>query len=159
MPATATFVIDFGGAEDAYLKVSLDSVKNSGKTSFYKGDTVHFRIAADIAYTMETTSGTILNGGVGVQELIENEVLTFIKGEPASVQEKIVNITSNLWYGNNLGAIAPVAITTVQAANADQDTIGIASIDYYTDYNEHSIVPPADMTSVYHIVVYIKAVT
>jgi hypothetical protein len=158
MSATATFVIDFGGIENAYLKVTLDSVKNNGKSSFSQGDEVFFRVAADVNYTIETTSGVINNGTVGKQELITNELLSFIKGEPASVSEKIVNIVSNTWYGNNLGAITSASITTVQAANADENSLGIASIDYNTDYNEHSIIPPVGMTAIWHILVYIKAV-
>jgi hypothetical protein len=165
MPATATFIIDFGSIEDAYLVAELDEVKNGGKTSFTKGDTVHFKVFSDVNYEFEVTSGTISNGSVGVQEIIENEILSFIKGEAPSVQNYIAPldppesaITSQTWYGNNLGAIKPFGGTNVQADNATEETIGIASIDYITQYNEHQLVPPSGMTDVYHIIVYIKAV-
>lgn len=165
MGASATFVIDFGSIEDAYLTVELDEIKNGGKTSFVKGDSVHFRISADVNYEIETTAGNISNGLEGVIEEIENEVLAFVKGESPSVQKYIQPttspesaITSQTWYGNNLGAISPSGTTNVQAANADADTLGIASINYNTAYNEHTLVAPSDMTDVFHILVYIKAV-
>ena len=158
MTAKATFVIDFGNIKDAFLTVELDEVRNNGKTSFSKGDTVHFRISSDVNYEIETTSGTILNGTVDQTEELEAEVISFVKGATASLQKKILNIDSVFWYGNNLGAINAVSATSVQAANANENTLGIASVNYTTEFNEHSIVPPAGMTDIYHIIVYIKAV-
>ncbi len=165
MGASATFVIDFGSIEDAYLVAELDEIKNGGKTSFVKGDSVHFRVSADVNYEIETTAGTITNGAEDVTEEVENEVLAFIKGEAPGTSKYIQPttpvedaITSETWYGNNLGQIAPTGSTTVQAANADEDTLGIASINYNTMYNEHILVAPSAMTDVFHILVYIKAV-
>lgn len=190
MAATASFVIDFGGIEDAYLTAELDSVRNNEKSSFLKGDQVHFRVMADVNYSIEVTSGTILNGNFGVLELVENEVLSFIKGEPAGVSKKIASsindpspIKSFTWYPNdgnlitqyinntdktstfesivgssNLGNILPVDLKTVQAVNANKDTLGIASVSYNTDYNQHTVVPPAGMSDIWHIIVYIKAI-
>lgn len=155
---TASFVIDFGGVENAFLQVALDEIKNSGKTTFAKGDSVHFKVFTDVAYTIEVTAGTISDGITNVPILVGSEILSFIKGEPASVSNKLVSIDSTYWYGNNLGAITAVSVSSVQAANATEDTLGIASINYYTEYNEHTLVPPVGMTDVYHIIVYLKAV-
>ena len=86
------------------------------------------------------------------------EVLTFVKGEAPSVSKKVVTIDNTTWYGNNLGAITSIGPTTVQAANADETTLGIAAVEYTSEYNQHSLVPPGDMTDTWHILVYILAV-
>ncbi|RKZ94023.1 MAG: hypothetical protein DRQ46_10615 [Gammaproteobacteria bacterium] len=171
MGASATFVIDFGSIEDAYLVAELDEIKNGGKTSFVKGDSVHFRISADVDYEIETSAGLVSNPiskdnlNSPVDEPVENEVLTFVKGESPGTSKYIKPtvpvedaITAETWYGNNLGQIRPTGTTNVQAANADTETLGIASITYVTEYYEHELTAPASMTDVYHILVYIKAV-
>jgi hypothetical protein len=171
MPATATFVIDFGGIEDAYLVAELDSVKNFEKSSFTKGDAVHFKVYSDINYTIETSSGIVTGNSVGkvwdnsvlVSEDHENEVLQFVKGAKASVSKKIDTITAQTWYPNDplddhhLGAITAISNTEVQAADADEDTLGIASIDYTSLYAEHTISGPPLMDDIWHIIIYIKA--
>lgn len=159
MAAVATFVVDFGSLTDAFLVAELDEDKNGGKTSFAKGDSVHFKIYADVGYTIETTAGSV-NGvpgnsiGAGV---VEAEVMLFVKGESASASKQVESITSVLWYGNHLGTLSATN-TTVQASLADKDTLGIAAVDYTTEYSEHTLVPPGTMTDTYHILVYIKAV-
>ena len=155
MAASATFVIDFGGIADAFLTAELDGDRNNSKTSFSKGDTVHFKVSADVNYTIEVSSGLVLNGLKEQEETIEAEILQFIKGEPAGVSRRLISILTNFWYGNNLGLISPKSQTQVQAANANKDTLGIAAINYITKYNQHSIVPPVDMTDIFHIIVYI----
>ena len=158
MSTTASFVIDFGSLDKAFLVAELDSVRNNGKTSFIKGDVVHFRIYSDVAYTIETTSGVVSNGTVDKTEAIIAEVCPFVKGEAANTNKRIATIDAMTWYGNNLGAITKIEENKVQAANADSTTLGIASLDYTTKYNEHSITPPGGMSDLYHLLVYIKAV-
>ena len=158
MATSATFVIDYGSVEDAYLVAELDEERNGGKTSFSRGDTVHFRIYSDVNYTIETTSGTIQNGNIDEPEEMEAEVLSFVKGQAPSVTKKVVTMGVTTWYGNDLGAINSIGSTTVQADNADEDTLGIASIEYTSEYNQHSLVPPGTMTETWHILVYVLAV-
>lgn len=159
---SATFVIDFGSITDAYLTAELDESLN-GKTSFSKGDTVHFKVYSDVNYTIEVTSGTIQgslpqNGGLPVSELIEDNVVSFVKGDPAGISKLFVSMASTIWHGNDLGAINGISNTSVQATNATEDTLGIATIGYNSRYYQHRLLPPGGMTDTYHILVYIKAV-
>jgi len=160
MATSATFVIDFGSVENAFLVVELDSVKNSEKTSFQSGDEVFFKIYSNSNYQIEITAGTVTDGLANVEEQITDEVISFVKGDTATTQKKI-KITSALqttWFGNNLGTLSIADVNKVRAASADSDSLGIAFLTYTSEYNEHSIVPPESMSSIYRILVYIKAI-
>jgi len=162
MATTATFVVNFGGVDNAFLSVALDEIKNNNKTTFQKGDPVHFKIYSNCNYVIEKTSGTISDGLKNVKEDIKDFICSFIKGAPASTDKKIVNILNQTFYPtsavNTLGTIDIVDITNVQIQNATTDTLGIAKIDYQSEYDEYTLIPPGDMTDVYYILIYIEAI-
>lgn len=164
MTTTATFVIDFGSVENAFLSAELDSTANNEKTSFVAGDPVHFKVSANTNYMIEVTSGTFTNDinpstpdGHWV-DTVTGEVVSFIKGSPATTQKMIDNILSSVFHGNDLGVITITDTTQIQANDSTDDSIGIATISYESSHFKHTLVPPISMTSVYHIVVYITAI-
>jgi len=155
---SATFIIDFGGLSDVYLSVELDSELNGNKTTFSKGDSVHFKVYCDVNFEVETTSGTV-SIGAAVSETIEDETITFVKGEPASISKYMTgNPNATVWYGDNLGAITKISPTSVQAANKTIDSLGIATINYPSSYTACTLTPPGSMTDTWHILVYVVAV-
>ncbi len=162
MATNATFIVNFGSLTDAYLTVELDEKKNSGKTSFLKGDTVYFKVYADCAYDIFTTSGSVSNDGVNVPEPIEKEILSFVYGEAPTTQKLIVpsSISNLIWFGsgaNNLGGINVIGNNTVQATNATSTTLGICTMDYNSQYNEHTLIPPSNMLDTWAILILIQA--
>ncbi|OYT14768.1 MAG: hypothetical protein B7C24_16590 [Bacteroidetes bacterium 4572_77] len=64
---------------------------------------------------------------------------------------------SSTWFGNNLGVITKSDTNQIQASGADDDTLGIASVSYTSEYNEHTLNPPSGMPTTYHIMIYIEA--
>ena len=161
MSTTATLIIDYGSDDSAFLVAELDSERNNDKSSFQVGDTVFFKVYHSGIYTVRASSGSVTSIAIDETDTIEDEVITFNQSKTTNVQKKCIGVTNTIWQdaggGNNYGAIAPVSHNMVAANGADNDSLGIAKIDYTTEYDVWAINCPVGAPADYAILVLIKA--
>lgn len=160
MAAKATLVVQFGGVEGlAYLAAEFDANRNHDKTTFVRGDQVYFDVWASGPYIVQVSSGVANRIVTGETKLIENEVISFPKQDYANTQKAVDTIQSYQWYGADYGNISSAGIndpTKVIAADGDENTIGIATIDYLTQYDVWVLTPPASMPDDYAILIVVS---
>lgn len=160
MASKATLVVQFGGVDGlAYLAAEFDAKRNHDKTTFVRGDQVYFDVWASGPYTVEVSSGTVNKIESEEIRLIENEVISFPKQDYSNTQKAVDSIQSYEWYGVDYGNISVAGInepTKVIAANADENTIGIAKVSYNTKYDVWQLTPPASMSDDYAILIVVS---
>lgn len=161
MSTTATLVIDYGSDDTAFLVAELDTDRNNDKSSFQIGDTVFFKVYHSGAYTVEASSGSVTSIEIDETKVIEGETISFVQSKTVGVSKKCIGITNTIWQdaggGNNYGTIAPVDHNMVAADGADNNSLGMAKIDYTTEYDVWAINCPVGAPADYAILILIKA--
>ncbi len=158
MSVQASIIVDFGASgEGKYLFAELDQEKNGNKTIFSQGDNVYFRIYADCAYSVGTTSGAVVQEET-IETGIINEVASFINSDQFSVTKKIKDgtlVTSPTWFGTDLGAIQKFNNTTIALVTENADPLGVCKIEYKSEYDLWKLTPPASIPEEYAIIILI----
>ena len=159
MAVTASIVINFETNEQtSYLAVELDSDKNSGKTTFRQGDEIYFKVYSDVSYSIDVTSGAVVQEETLTETADIKETLSFIKTKKATVQKKIKdNSISQVWYGDVIGDLIKTGSLTVEIDTAELEPFGICKITYRSEYDLWKLVPPAGMPDEYAIIILITA--
>ena len=159
MAVTASIVINFEKTDEtSYLAVELDSEKNLGKTTFRQGDDIFFKVYSDIDYSIDVTSGTVVQTESDTESAEIKETLSFIKTKYATVQKKVLgNSISQVWYGSTLGDLFKSGVVSVEIDTAEAEPVGVCEITYKSEYDLWRLVPPAGMPDDYAIVILITA--
>ncbi len=157
MGATTTLVIDFGGigSDEDIVQAELDERRNNGKTTFQIGDSVFFRVWSKRNYKIITSSGLVTKVAAGEVSTVEPEVVYFSMENTTSVRYPVAEIRNITWFGNCPGEISVLPGSSEIKVNAEKP-VGICKITYDTRYDVWKLIPPANMTEDYAILVVIS---
>jgi hypothetical protein len=159
---TITFVSSVTGG-DGSISVELDEVMNNGKTQFPYGTKAYFKVyrtPESMNLSLYSTDGSIMSEGSG-SDSITNEDLTFIKETTANTRYPVKSLGSYQWLGNNLGSLALQAvgsnIVTLPGKVNDKGVfLGIARLNYTTNFLRYSISIGQRDFEEYPVIVYIE---
>ena len=157
MGVTASLVINFGDEKDAFLEAEINEDDNDGKTTFVAGDEVKFRIYHSGNYTVMQTTGSSSLDSSNISENNIIEQVSFAFSATSSTDKLITGINSYSWIGKTLGAIQKSNYNEVSGGKADD--IGVASINYNSQYDLWTYSSPADIngSTTYTVVIGITA--
>jgi len=141
--------------DSTYIYIELDEDRNGGKSSFAPTDTIFLRVYSSAPYSIQVTSGSITKIAEDEVSEVEGDIMLFDGETYPSVSKPINEVGTNIWYGNDLGAITKIGSSEVIAAGAGPDTLGISKAAYDVKYDVWRLVPPVDISGEYHI--YVKS--
>lgn len=150
-----TTALPTGGGKDVVIE--LDDEKNNGKTTFRYGEKAYFKIFYDPALNVvvDKTDGILTDEGQG-QETVE-EFVSFIDSKEATLNKPCLNILSVEWLGNSLGSITQQGLYSIITEKTPElggsNGIGLAKIEYTTQFKRYAISIPEKNVDEYQVIV------
>ncbi len=147
-----SIVVQFGSVTDAHLAVELDSELNGGRSSFQKGDSVYFRVYADVNYTVYESSGSTQKTQTKKTENVE-DLVSFLENV-GSTSKYIKTYTSVTWYGTSGGTVTKIGATSLKCGTPTTGSIGL--VKYTTEFDVWKLTPPTFAGDSYAILIVIQ---
>jgi len=151
MAVSATIQVQFSAdaASNLYIDAEINSDDNNGKTTFLPGDSVYFRVYANVTFATTPTAGTVTTEETGFTEELEDYVTFTEEGDTTDTVSKLIHtLDSYTWYPSSggLGTITQAdAANEVQCSGSPSNTNpGVAKVNYTTTYTLMKLTPPSD---------------
>lgn len=157
MPITSSVTVEFKTQCDVageLLSVELDAELNMDRTCFLYGEKVYFRVYHSPALTITVTpsDGSVFLENVGSSSS-EEENISFVDTNEASVNKAINVLSSYSWFGRSLGSIVKTGWTSIRSALSG---VAIAAVAYTTSYDVYSIMLLDKGVESYPVLVLVK---
>lgn len=146
---TITFV---STPDEPALVLELDSDMNEEATEFDYNTTAYFLAysdPSDMTLTMTPSDGSISSQGNGESE--EEEFLSFVNTNEATLSKPCLSVTSTEWLGTSLGAVS-VDGTKVTVS---QEGVGVLKINYTSAFRRYGLYLSTKDEENYPVVVYV----
>jgi len=138
-------------ADENYIYIELDEVRNKGETTFQTVDDVYLRIYSNADYDVAVTAGSVEKIASNETRTMPTETVNFVHDEDGTVSRPINAISSITWMGNSLGSLSVVGTTAIRASLASATSLGIGKVAYSAVYDVWRLRPPSTITDDYTI--------